>query len=73
MSLLFKKRFLVDYPLMWAFIVFLLVEISLIIIEGGDYFERAIDFPIKFAFTMIVKLLIFVLLAFGYARYAGKK
>ena len=62
MSLLFKKRFLVDYPLLWAFIVFLLVEISWMIIEGGDYFERAINFPIKFALTMLVKLLIFILL-----------
>lgn len=73
MKQLFKKSFITNHPILWAFIVFIGVEISFFIIDKEEYLTDFRSDKMLFFIVLIFKLLIFVLLAFGLRKFSDVK
>jgi len=67
-----KSLYVIKHPIRWAFFVFVLVEITYLVIYGGEYINRIQQYPIKSIAVLLIKLLIFVVLAYLYI-YLQKK
>lgn len=68
------KSLLNKNPFVWATLVFLLVEITLFLIDGkSSYLHNFGEEPLAVLATLGIKLLVFLLLAFLYSKYKKNK
>ena len=73
MKHVFKKSFTTNYPFIWAFVVFIGVEFSFFIFDRAGYLSNFKEEKLLFIIALLVKLLIFILLAFGFKKFSDIK